>query len=227
MLRLCDGFRRIDLCWDWLILPGAASAADVLPEPSLRAGMDPAPPAPQPACRQPHAGSGVPCAGEQAPFKSPWEQLSPLCNKAGPKQMGLCIRVSWGRAAGSTGSAGSWEGFSQLGGAAVICRAVPCQSRVGCCVPRGDCEDYKPSCICEVRQEGGWGGGSLGGGSLGMARGTALVRRCPAQGCSVVAEVPPKPAGARQYASLWKDAAVIDPQRSSIFHCVPCLQRGL
>lgn len=132
--------------------------------------------------------------------------------------MGLCIRACWGRAAGS---AGSWEGFSQSGGTAVICCAVLCQSRVGCCVPRDDCEDYKPSSICEVRQEGGWGGGSLGGGCLGTACGAALVGRCPAQGCSVLAELPPKPAGARKYASLWKGAAVIDPQCSSIFYCVP------
>lgn len=118
MLRLCDGFRRIDLCWDWLILPGAASAADVLPEPSLRVGTDLAPPAS--ACQQPRASSGVPCAGEQAPCKGPWKQLSPLCNKARPRWMGLCIRACWGRAAGS---AGSWEGFSQSGGTAVPCYA--------------------------------------------------------------------------------------------------------
>lgn len=32
---------------------------------------------------------GVPCSWEQAPFKGPWEQLTPLCNKARPRWIGL------------------------------------------------------------------------------------------------------------------------------------------
>ena len=84
------------MCWDRLILPGAASAADGAPEPSLRAGPHPAPRSTPASARSwPRTGSGgaltqgLPCSWERAPFKGPWEQLALLRDKAKPRWIGL------------------------------------------------------------------------------------------------------------------------------------------